>query len=46
MRRVHEKNLDVVDQASGCWLMLTLSERAGAARALGRPGIPMLVEEA
>ncbi|GGQ92945.1 hypothetical protein GCM10010267_64810 [Streptomyces griseorubens] len=45
-RHVHERDLDVVDQASGYWLMLTLSERAGAARALGRSGIPMLFEEA
>lgn len=45
-RLVHERDLDVVDQASGYWLMLTLSERAGAAAALGRSGLPMLVEEA
>lgn len=36
---------DALNAASGYWLMLTLSERAGAARALGRSGIPMLVDE-
>ncbi|OVZ99568.1 hypothetical protein B9W64_37890 [Streptomyces sp. CS159] len=36
---------DALDRASGYWLMLALSERAGAARVLGRPGIPMLVDE-
>ncbi|MGW2496227.1 hypothetical protein ACWCV2_17215 [Streptomyces pseudogriseolus] len=36
---------DTLNDASGYWLMLTLSERAGAARALGRSGIPMLVDE-
>ncbi|CAL9326650.1 hypothetical protein SUDANB91_07196 (plasmid) [Streptomyces sp. SudanB91_2054] len=36
---------EALDRASGYWLMLSLSERAGAARVLGRPGIPMLVDE-
>ncbi len=45
VRHVHERDLDVVDEASGHWLLLTMSERAGAARALGHDGIPMLVEE-
>ncbi|CAL9393493.1 hypothetical protein SUDANB146_01298 [Streptomyces sp. enrichment culture] len=45
-RHAGERDLGVIDQASGYWLMLTLSERAGAARALGHAGIPMLVEEA
>ena len=38
-------DLEVIDQASGYMLMLALSERAGAARALGYAGIPMLVDE-
>ncbi|MFC9113557.1 MULTISPECIES: hypothetical protein [Streptomyces] len=46
LRHARERDLEVVDEASGHWLMLTLSERAGAARALGHAGIPMLVEEA
>src|SRR5690606_35745835 len=40
-----KKDLAYIEQASGYWLMLTLSERAGAARVLGRSGIPMLVDE-
>ncbi|MBT3162625.1 hypothetical protein HTV80_05820 [Streptomyces sp. Vc74B-19] len=44
-RHADARDLGVVDEASGYWLMLTLSERAGAARALGHAGIPMLVEE-
>ncbi|MEU9355030.1 hypothetical protein AB0D65_29550 [Streptomyces griseoloalbus] len=44
-RLVGEKDLGLVDRASGTLLMLVLSERAGAARVLGHSGIPMLVDE-
>lgn len=38
-------DLETIDKGSGYRLMLRLSERAEAARALGRSGIPMLVDE-
>ncbi|MDV6291314.1 hypothetical protein R2F25_38535 [Streptomyces sp. UP1A-1] len=44
-RLVGEKDLGLIDRASGTLLMLVLSERAGAARVLGHSGIPMLVDE-
>ncbi|QFG13218.1 hypothetical protein SEA_GILGAMESH_26 [Streptomyces phage Gilgamesh] len=44
-RLVGERDLAILDRVSGAQLMLVLSERAGAARVLGRSGVPMLVDE-
>ncbi|MEU3339349.1 hypothetical protein ACWCQ1_15740 [Streptomyces sp. NPDC002144] len=43
--RLSDSDLETIDNGSGYRLMPLMHQRAGAARVLGHPGIPMLVTE-
>ncbi|MGW0822153.1 hypothetical protein [Streptomyces sp. NPDC002845] len=45
LRRLSDSSASTITDASGSALVPVLHERAGAAHALGSPGIPMLVSE-